>query len=483
MAISQKSIIQAINTLQSQGTRPTTFALRDFLGEGSLAAINAVLREWQQTELHETTPPQQMAEPLQQLIHTFSADLQKTLLELQSSHDEQLRSMAYAKLAQSAQEQNELAVALDRLLEERQQLQQKNQALQKQLSSQDSRLQDALREAQLTHTRADTIADERDRLLKELQAQRQTLALRDSENNKLAEAKHRLQAQLDTQKNSLEMAKSQLAQLVAQARELQQQRDEQTQLRNRIEAALTRAEQGRPEKENALKLLTAENQQFKQTIATLERQHNILEREYQQSRQQAEHATARADTLTNERDRLLAETKSLHQKIDLLEKNNLSLTENLARYRTQAEQEKTSHQQTRQHLSVLEQQLSDLTKHLDVLSKQRLVTENRAGRLDEDIQRLRADLREELHELIGDRQHLQQKLEDEHSTRIDAQKTIADLRVHAAQQETEMRKLALDSQQQIAQLQARINELETDLQVTQTNYRSQFVTNSTQRED
>ncbi|MFO1352610.1 MAG: DNA-binding protein [Gammaproteobacteria bacterium] len=473
MSITKPQIIQAANTLLAEGVQPTVLKVREQLGGGAAATINAVLREWRHTALAETSDSGAPPAKIRDLFESFNDRLWQALHLQTTEQIEALRKQALAAIGQAELDQEELATLLDKLGEEHRQHGEQATALQKQLTTVTKTIQHSEHEAQLANTKAQTIAAERDRLLAQVQELGKKHDLLAHDYVKLNDEWGKLKAQYELEKAAHVQTRQGREQVETRLKDAVRARDDDVQARKKDEARSSRAEKEREELSQTANRATEENVQLKHKFAAIERQLATLTREYNHATQEANVAVAKAEAIGSERDRLLGQIKGLGQKADALEHSQQKLLDELSKHKSQLELEKNNHQQAKQHRDTLEAQVRETHRRLEELAKIQLGTENRANRMEDDAAKYR-DKHEQLLQLLeNERVKWQQRIEDERHARVEAGRVASELRVRIAQAEADTQKLALHSQQEIAHLQKTVDQLEMALEEARANAKSE----------
>ena len=465
MTVSKQQIIQAANAIMAEGGQPTTLTVRARLGNGSCMTINNVLREWRQEKrLIDPVVPNETPPRAREVIDGFSERLWQAIELASSEHTDAVRKLAQTAIAAADHEKDELNIALDKLINEVERLQQQLDELHKQSTNAAKDVQTASQKAELAEAKATTISSERDRLLSQLDELLKRLEVMSREHNKTSDDFAKLGAQFELEKGNHRHVVQQRDEVSGQLQDVIKQREEQIQARQHAESRAARMEKERDEQTLLVKQSVDENKKLKTRIAELETTVTSLSRDYQQSSHGLQMANNKADTIFDERDRLLNESKILSQKTEALGQDNKRLSDELAALRTQFELEKHQHQQIKPHLDELNSHLKEAQHHNQELIQIQRSTENRANRLEEENAALGEKFDNLLHSMEGERRNYQQRLEDERQARQDLDRAASELRIKLAQDNAEAQKALLASQQEIARLQQVIHQLELDLE-------------------
>ena len=160
------------------------------------------------------------------------------------------------------------------------------------------------------------------------------------------------------------------------------------QLHERSEQLFSLAEQEQDELNHALDNIIEDNQRQDSKIRELDKQLVVINKALQNAQQDAQVAQNKADAISGERDRLLAETQQLNKKLTALNVRYEKNTDELAKLKTQLELEKGVAQQTKQQTVFLEHQLKVLSQQCEEQIQGRLRAETRATKLEKERQDL-----------------------------------------------------------------------------------------------
>ena len=472
MTVSKQQIIQAANAIRAEGGQPTTLTVRGRLGSGSCVIINNVLREWrEEKKLSDPVVPNEVPARARDVIDGFSERLWQAINLASNEHTEAVRKLAHTAISAAEHETNELNIALDKLITEVERLQQQLDELKQQHSSATQEAQAANQRAELADTKANTIIGERDRLASQLDELHKRFEVLSREHSKTSDDLAKLGAQFELEKGNHRTVIQQRDEVNIQLHDTIKQREEQLQGRQHAEGRAARFEKERDEQVSLVAQLVEENKKLKTRIVELETTATNISRDNQQLSHGLQVANNKAETIIDERDRLVSEHKTLNQKAEVLAQDNKQISDELATLRMQLELEKQQHQQLKPQLEELNRYLKEVQHHSQELSQVQRSTENRANRLEEENAALKEKFDNLLHSMDGERKNYQQRLEDERQTRQDLDRVTSELRIKLAQNDAEAQKVLLASQQEIARLQRVIDQLELKLEAEQANNR------------